>query len=136
VLAEGPYGAFRATRSGRGVLLLAGGVGITPLRALFATLPGHVTLSYRASSEQDVVFRDELDAIAAARGAIVHYVIGSRAEMGGDPLSPRVLRSLAPDLDQQDVYVCGPSGMTSAAVKALRAAGVPKRSIHHESFEL
>src|ERR1017187_7456441 len=38
VFAEGPYGAFRASRPGRGVVLLAGGVGITPLRALFATL--------------------------------------------------------------------------------------------------
>ena len=65
----------------------------------------------------------------------MHYLIGSRAEIGGDPLSPRVLRSLVPGLDDRDVYVCGPPGMTSASVRALRAAGVPKRSIHHESFE-
>jgi ferredoxin-NADP reductase len=81
------------------------------------------------------VFRDELDAIAAARGATVHYLVGSRAEIGGDPLSPRVLRSMVPDLDQQDAYVCGPAGMTSAAVAALRAAGVPRQRIHFESFE-
>jgi len=135
VFAEGPYGAFTPGESGRGVLLLAGGVGITPLRAIFATLPGHVTLIYRATSEQDIVFRDELDAIAAARGATVHYLVGSRAEIGGDPLSPRVLRSMVPDLDQQDAYVCGPAGMTSAAVAALRAAGVPRQRIHFESFE-
>ena len=135
VFAEGPYGAFTPGESGRGVLLLAGGVGITPLRAIFATLPGHVTLIYRASSEQDIVFRDELDAIAAARGATVHYLVGSRAEIGGDPLSPRVLRSIVPDLDQQDAYVCGPAGMTSAAVQALRAAGMPRQRIHFESFE-
>ncbi len=136
VMAEGPYGAFTAGQTGRGVLLLAGGVGITPLRAMFATLPGAVTLIYRASSEQDIVFRDELDAIAAARGATVYYLVGTRAEIGGDPLSPRMLRSLVPGLDQQEVYVCGPSGMTSAAVEALRAAGVPRRQIHFESFEL
>jgi predicted ferric reductase len=135
VFAEGPYGAFTPADSGRGVLLLAGGVGITPLRAIFATLPGHVTLIYRASSERDIVFRDELDAIAAARGATVHYLVGSRAEIGGDPLSPRVLRSLVPGLDQQDAYVCGPAGMTASAVRALRAAGVPGQSIHVESFE-
>ena len=135
VFAEGPYGAFIPADSDRGVVLLAGGVGITPLRAIFATLPGHVTLIYRASSERDIVFRDELDAIAAARGATVHYLVGSRAEIGGDPLSPRVLRSLVPGLDQQDAYVCGPAGMTSAAVRALRAAGVPGQRIHFESFE-
>ena len=135
VFAEGPYGAFTPGYSGRGVVLLAGGVGITPLRAIFATLPGHVTLIYRASSERDIVFRDELNAIAAARGATVHYVVGSRAEIGGDPLSPRALRSLVPDLDEQDAYVCGPSGMTSSAVRALRAAGMPRQRIHFESFE-
>jgi predicted ferric reductase len=135
VFAEGPYGAFTPAESGRGVLLLAGGLGITPLRAIFATLPGPVTLIYRASRQQDVVFRDELDAIAAARGATVHYLIGSRAELRTDPLSPRSLRSLVPGLDQQDAYVCGPAGMTAAAVRALRAAGVPRSRIHFESFE-
>jgi ferredoxin-NADP reductase len=33
------------------------------------------------------------------------------------------------------VYVCGPDGMTTAARAALRRAGVPRRHIHHESFE-
>ncbi len=135
VIAEGPYGAFTAADSGRGVLLLAGGVGITPLRAMFATLPPPVTLIYRASSEQDIVFKDELDAIAAARGGTVYYLVGSRAEIGGDPLSPRVLHRLVPGLDQQEVYVCGPAGMVSAAVDALRAGGVPRKRIHFESFE-
>src|SRR5207302_9893090 len=51
VFAEGPYGAFTPAGSGRGVVLLAGGVGITPLRAIFATLPGHVPLIYRASRQ-------------------------------------------------------------------------------------
>jgi ferredoxin-NADP reductase len=110
-------------------------VGITPLRAMFATLPGPVTLIYRASSERDLVFREELDSIAAARGARVHYLTGSRAELGGDPLSPSVLRSLVPGLANAEAYVCGPPGMTSTAVEALQAAGVPKRHIHHESFE-
>jgi predicted ferric reductase len=140
VIAEGPYGAFTpgadgADAYGRSTLLLAGGVGITPLRAMFATLPGRVTLIYRATSEQDIVFREELDAIAAARGATVHYLTGSRAELGGDPLAPSVLRSLVPGLADVEAYVCGPPGMTSAAVEALQAAGMPRRHIHQESFE-
>ena len=135
VFAEGPYGAFTVAGSGRGVVLLAGGVGIAPLRAMFAALPGGVTLIYRASDERDIVFRDELDAIAAARGVTVHYLVGTRAALGGDPLSAAVLRELVPGLARQDVYVCGPAGMTTAAVAALRAAGVPARHIHYESFE-
>jgi predicted ferric reductase len=136
VYAEGPYGALTANAaSGRGSVLIAGGVGITPLRALLATLPGRITLIYRASAPRDVVFRNELEAIARDRGVAVHYLIGSREELGGDPLNPQTLSNLVPGLHKQDVYVCGPSGMATAAIDAVAEAGVPKRRIHHESFE-
>ena len=136
VVAEGPFGAFIPMRTNRSILLLAGGVGITPLRAMFATLSGKVTLIYRASTWQDVVFQAELDAIAEARGGTVHYVVGSRSEFGTDPLSAAGLRQLAPGLHKMDVYLCGPPGMTGSAVAALAEAGVPRRRIHYESFEL
>jgi predicted ferric reductase len=136
VIAEGPFGAFVAVRSSRPVLLLAGGVGIAPLRAMLAGLSGPVTLIYRASTWDDVVFQDEIDAIARARGAAVHYVVGARSDLGGDPLSAARLRELAPGLQRMDVYLCGPPGMTGTAVTALTEAGVPRRRIHYESFEL
>jgi len=135
VWAEGPYGAFTHDGNVRGVVLIAGGVGITPLRAMFASLPGRVTLVYRARRWEDIVFRDELDAIARARGATVRYVVGSRRELGGDPLSASALRQEIPGLDKHDVYVCGPAGMTSSVAAALVAAGVPRRRVHYESFE-
>jgi len=139
VLTEGPYGAMTADlRTRRKVLLLAGGVGITPLRALFETIPGHgrdVTLLYRSSRPGEVVFADELEAIAAHRGADLHIVTGSRAALGGDPLSSTALKARIPDLAHHEVFICGPDGMTGAAVSALREAGVPRRRIHHESFD-
>jgi len=135
VIAEGPFGAFIPDRSARSTLLVAGGVGITPLRAMFAALSGTVTLIYRASTWQDIVFQAELDAIAEARGATVHYVVGTRSDFGGDPLSATALRQLAPGLHRMDVYLCGPPGMTGTAVAALTEAGVPRRRIHFESFE-
>jgi ferredoxin-NADP reductase len=135
VLAEGPFGAFFPAHPDRASLLVAGGVGITPLRAMMAALTGPVILVYRASSWQDVALRAELDTIAAERGAVVHYVIGSRSQLGGDPLTADALRRVAPGLDAMEVYVCGPPGMTAAAVAALRAAGVPRRRVHIESFE-
>ncbi len=140
IFAEGPFGALTATAtaaaaSGRGSVLIAGGVGITPLRALLATLPGRITLVYRASTPRDVVFHKELEAIARDRGVAVHYLIGSRQELGGDPLNPGTLSNLVPGLHRQDVYVCGPPGMTDAAIDAVVEAGVPKRRVHHESFE-
>jgi predicted ferric reductase len=139
VIAEGPYGAFTPSLSGRRVLLIAGGVGITPIRAMFAALPKRmsdgITLVYRASHPRDVLFSRELDAIAADRNAVVHYLIGSRQELGYDPLAPRYLQRLVPALPRYEAYVCGPPGMTQSAMASLRAAGIPRGRIHHESFD-
>jgi predicted ferric reductase len=139
VIAEGPYGAFTPSLSGRRVLLIAGGVGITPIRAMFAALPRRmsvgITLIYRASHPRDIVFRQELDAIAADRGATVHYIIGSRAHLGYDPLAPDELAALVPGLHRYEAYVCGPNGMTAAAVESLAAVGIKRRHIHHETFD-
>ncbi len=139
VWAEGPYGALTAgRRSRRKVLLIAGGVGITPLRALFETLParpGELTLLYRARTSEDLALWGELEEIAARRGARVYSALnaadGRRADLGAD-----ALRTVLPDIAEHDVYLCGPPGLMARAHAALRAAGVPGRRIHHESFEL
>jgi predicted ferric reductase len=139
IIAEGPYGAFTPSLTGRRVLLIAGGVGITPIRAMFAALPkrmsGGITLLYRASHPRDVVFSKELNAIANDRNAALHYLVGSREELGYDPLDADHLQRTVPGLHRYEAYVCGPGGMTQAAVNALVAAGVPRRRIHHESFD-
>ncbi|GAB1334620.1 ferredoxin reductase family protein [Streptomyces sp. E-15] len=139
VWAEGPYGALTARRRSRDkVLLVAGGVGITPLRALFETLPGgagDITLLYRAGSTRDLVLWDELTAIAGERGARLMYAVDGPG--GGRPdLSAGNLRRRIPDVDRHDVFLCGPPGFARSVYGALREAGVPARRIHHESFEM
>ena len=139
VLAEGPYGALTAARrTRRKVLLIAGGIGITPLRALFESLPAgpdELTLVYRVSRDADAVFGKELAAIANQRGARLHIVTGRRSKLGYDPLSAAALTQNVPDLREHDVYLCGPEPMTTAVLAALREAGVPGRHVHRESFE-
>ena len=139
VVAEGPYGALTAAvRRQRKVLLIAGGVGITPLRALLQTIPagaGDLTLIYRASEDSDVVFRRELEQVAEARRAKLWFITGRRADLGADPLSSAALAAHVPGLTVHDVFLCGPPGMTAAVTRGLRTAGVRRRQIHHESFE-
>ena len=139
IFAEGPYGAFTPSLTGRRVLFIAGGVGITPIRAMFAALPkrmsGGIILLYRASHPRDVVFSRELNAIATDRQAALRYLIGSRDELGYDPLGTENLQRAIPGLHRYEAYVCGPPGMTQTAVTALRAAGIPSRRIHRESFD-
>ncbi|MEO8230518.1 MAG: ferredoxin reductase family protein [Chloroflexota bacterium] len=140
VYAEGPYGGLTDTRRTRSrVLLIAGGIGITPLRALLEELPvrrGEMTLIYRARRPQDVVFRAELDAIARLNGATVHYLVGQRGTpaVPDDPLGPASLSSLVPDARERDVYLCGPEPMMEAVRRTLRVLGVPARQIHSERF--
>ncbi|WP_460063632.1 ferredoxin reductase family protein [Streptomyces sp. YKOK-I1] len=136
VWAEGPYGAMTADRrTAPKSLLIGAGVGITPLRALFETLPGEVTVLYRARSAQDLALGAELEAIARWRGSRVLYALngpeGQRPDLGAGSL-----RAAVPDLAGYDVYLCGPHGFARDVYEALRAAGVPDRRIHHESFEL
>jgi len=134
VIAEGPFGVFTdaVRRSGKR-LLIAGGIGVTPVRALVQRSSGDDVVVYRALREEELVLRDELEQL----GVDVHYVVGDHAAPGGDRLlSPEHLRELVPDLAERDVYVCGPPGMTDAAVRNVRAAGVPRRHIHVERFAL
>jgi predicted ferric reductase len=137
VIAEGPYGAMTAQRRTRAdVLLVAGGVGITPMRALFESMPlalgQDLLLLYFARTEQDLLFRDELDVLAASSGGRVHYVVGNSA----GPLSADLLRRLVPGLLARDVYFCGPPGMSAALRGALDEAGLPGAQFHEERFAL
>jgi ferredoxin-NADP reductase len=113
--------------------MIAGGVGIAPIRALLEDMPARdIAIVYRATGPGTVLFRGELDELAQRRGATLHYVLGDRAADGA--LSPERLRELIPDLAERDVFVCGPAGMTAAARASLRAAGVPRRQIVAEGF--
>jgi predicted ferric reductase len=138
VVAEGPLGQFtEAVRRSEKALLIAGGIGITPVRALAEQARGDVVLVYSVLREEDAVLLDELETIAAERGLRLELVAGDHATPEGrDLLSPAHLRELVPDLRDRDVYVCGPPGMTDAIVRTLRSAGVKRRHIHSERFAL
>lgn len=136
VVGVGPFGLFTdAVRQREKVALIAGGVGITPIRALIEEMPGDLVLLYRVLDEGDVVFRDELDELVRDRGIVVHYVMGSHRDPGNQHLlSPEHLRSLIPDITQRDVYVCGPPALSSLVERNVHTAGVPSKYIHSESF--
>jgi predicted ferric reductase len=135
VIAEGPFGAFTtAARRRPRVALIAGGVGITPIRALLEDMPGgpgDIAVVYRALGADDVILRDELDELARRRGAELHYVLGDHS---GELLSPEHLLRLVPDIAARDVYVCGPPAMTEATRASLARSGVSRRQIFTERF--
>jgi predicted ferric reductase len=136
VFAEGPYGAFTSMhRTKPMTLLIAGGVGITPVRALLEELTGHTVVLYRARTQNDAVLARELHQIAAAKGAFVRMLIGPSAQ-GGPVFGPAALMSMVPDIRDRDIYVCGPPKMTDAVLEGLRALDIPTAQIHAERFSM
>ncbi|MFF4805534.1 ferric reductase-like transmembrane domain-containing protein [Streptomyces sp. NPDC001351] len=134
---EGPYGAFTSLHRTRpGALLIAGGVGITPVRALLEEeSSGDVVVLHRVRSEDEAVLADEVQGLVADRGGKLHLVTGRTAE-GSSPFEPDSLHALVPDIAERDVYVCGPPAMTAAVLGSLRALQVPERQVHAERFGL
>jgi len=136
VFMEGPYGAFTAGRAARKhVVLIGGGVGITPVRALMEEFRGSVQLDviFRASSAKDLVLREEMDYLAAqSEGSIrVHYLVGSRKI---HPMDAKSLQALVPRFADSDIYICGPAPLVTAVREAAEDLGVPKNRFHDEAF--
>ena len=138
VLAEGPFGVFTesARRRRDKVLLIAGGIGVTPIRSMIEQMRGDIVVIYRALGDADLIFKRELDALAARSGLVVNYVVGDHEGEGAQLLSPEHLGELVPDAAERDVFLCGPPAMTDAIGRNLRAAGVPRRHVHVERFAL
>ncbi|MDQ0936354.1 ferredoxin reductase family protein [Streptomyces turgidiscabies] len=134
VFAEGPYGAFTAMHRTRPEsVLIAGGVGVTPIRALLEEIEGHAVVIYRVGREQDAVLYEELRDIAHAKGAELHLVSGPAVP---DMLAPAELAALVPDIAERDVFLCGPPPMMNAVLRNLRELGVPRSQTHFERFSL
>ena len=136
VFMEGPYGAFTANRATRKhVVLVGGGVGITPIRAIAEEFGDSVRIDilYRVSKESELVLRKELDYLAdKSAGSIkVHYLVGSRNQ---HPMSANYIQKFVPYFADSDVYVCGPEGIVDAVRNAARQVGVPKNRFHDEAF--
>lgn len=140
VLAEGPYGAFTcAARTKRSVLLIGGGVGITPIRALLEELTGareDIVVIYRVSDRRDAVLLEEMQWLADKCNTPLHVVTGPSTITGqhGPILGPRHLAVMVPDIRHRDVYLCGPPQMTGTVLGALDALGVPAAQCHTERF--
>jgi len=145
-LIEGPYGRLHeGVRTRAKVLLMASGIGITPIRALLEDLeqqPGDVTLVYRVHSGQDVILREELLSLVRRHGARFFVVAGPRRAgrdswlpgSAGDLGDVDALLQLVPDLACHEVFLCGSPGWMSAAQRAVLGAGVPRQHVHSERF--
>ena len=142
---DGPFGDFHLTALPcERPLLLSAGSGITPMWAMLrdelAKRPdADIRFIHSARSPEDVIFANELAALAAAHAGVRHALILEEAPADHPwvgRLGPEMLKELAPDLLSRHVYLCGPAPYMETVSAMLAALGLPVEQLHQESFGL
>lgn len=147
VRASGPFGQFScAVYPAQKYLFLTAGSGITPAMSMVRTLrdtgdPAHVVFVHSARTPADIIFRDEIDTLAAIHGVSVSIVCEDdspheRWEGARGRLTLRELLGAAPDLLEREIFTCGPPPYMQAVRDLTDALGVDHARYHEESFLL
>lgn len=130
---SGPVGGF-FLQDNRPSLLIAGGIGITPFRAMLKGLVAAgnrggqpVSLLY-LDSKKTYVFRDELDALAAQASVAITY-LDSREE-----LQKEIDQYAASHKNNSNYYISGAKSMVDSLAKQLQSGGIAKGNIKKDSF--
>ena len=134
IFIEGPLGKFTSERAGeKDTLLIAGGIGITPVRAIFEELANNgkrADLFYFARAPEDFVLKDELEGISNS-SAHVHYEVTKDSRS-----SIETVKNSLGDFKNRFVYICGPVPMMEYFKRELLAIGMSKQNILYEKFSL
>jgi ferredoxin-NADP reductase len=143
---RGPIGGYFVWEGALGgpLVLLAGGSGIAPLRAMLrhhratgSTVP--VRLLYSARAERELIFRDELARAGDGGTVDVRFTLTREQPPDWSGYGRRIDRELIADVawppdERPLVYVCGPTGFVEAAADALVSLGHDPGRIRTERF--
>jgi ferredoxin-NADP reductase len=142
---SGPSGSFVFTgRECKCLLLIGGGVGITPLMSVIRYLtdrawPGDIYLIYSVHGPKDFIFREEIEYLARRHPNFRVVVTVSHPE-GTDwtgqtgRVTKELIAKSVPDLASRYVHLCGPVSMMEAVKRELAELGVPTGRIKTEAF--
>ncbi len=143
---DAPYGALTPDRyPAQGFVLIAGGIGITPMRSILLTMRDRndvrpVLLIYAANRPQRMVFREEIEALERALNLRAVLVFedppsGWSGEQGF--VTTELLRRYLPrQYPRYQFFVCGPEPMMDSLERSLLALGLPGERISTERFDV
>ena len=140
VVIDGPYGIFTSKSAVTDkILFLAGGVGITPIRSLIeemGPLKKDMILLYQNKSEDEIVFRKEIDALASKFNVKMIHIISNDLNFKGEhgEISEGRIQKFAPDFLERDIYFCGSPVFLHKTMHLLKALKVQKSLMHYEQF--
>ena len=131
-----PAGRFTFTGAeADSIVMIAGGVGITPLMAKIRYLtdlgwPGEIHLVFAVKTEGDIIFRDELDYLRR-RFPNLHVTVTLTRDDGTSwsgergRISPELLNRVVPRIPEQRVHICGPGEMTDRSSSCCKSSACP-----------
>src|SRR6202030_804525 len=143
VYLDGPYGAFTIGNPADMHVLIAGGVGVTPMMSMIRTLADRndtrpVILLYGSRDWESITFREELEALKARLNlTVVHVLANPSAGWTGEQgfITADVFkRHLPPPYADHEYFICGPDVMMDAIEKALGEMDVPLSKYHSERY--
>jgi vanillate monooxygenase ferredoxin subunit len=126
-----PKNHFTLAHEARRSLLLAGGIGVTPVLCMAERLAGigaEFEMHYCTRSVERTAFKDRIAGSGFASKVKFHFDDGDAAQ------KLDMNRLLAEPQDDLHLYVCGPKGFMDAVLKTARTAGWPESQLHFEFF--
>ncbi len=140
---DAPYGSFTFEGEHEKICLLGGGIGITPFRSIcrYCTdkrIDAKITLLYGNRSENDIVFREEFEAMEKQNPNLKVVFTVNEASSGWKGaigfISTELVKKEIPDYKETVFYTCGPPAMVEAMEKLVEALGLPKTQLKREYF--
>jgi predicted ferric reductase len=140
---DGPYGAFTIGNPADMHVLIAGGVGVTPMMSMIRTLADRgdkrpVILLYGSKDRESITFYEELEVLKARLDlTLVHVLANPPAGWTGEQgfiNAEMFKRHLPPPYSDHEYFICGPGVMMDAIEKALGEMGVPMARYHSERY--
>lgn len=148
ILLDGFHGIFTSkVLTSKKVLLIAGGIGITPIRSMaeeFGKAGRDVVLLYSNKLVKDIIFKSELDDLSKKYNLKIHHILTedspanalSVANGERGRINKEKIYRLVKDIKSRDAYVCGPVPFMEAIIGMLKELGVKEEQIHFEKFSL
>jgi predicted ferric reductase len=140
---DGPYGAFTIGNPADMHVLIAGGIGVTPMMSMIRTLADRgdkrpVILLYGSKDWDSITFREELEALKQRLDlTVIHVLANPPADWTGEQgfiNAEMFKRHLPPPYAGHEYFICGPNVMMDAIEKALAEMNVPMSKYHSERY--
>lgn len=143
LLVDGPHGSYEPGHPDGAFLLLAAGIGITPVMSLLRTARDvgdrrRFVVVYGSRRWEDITFRDELDRLESELDLAVHHVLsqpppgwsGATGRIRHEVLAPLIARMPRPI----NAFVCGPPAMVDTCLRTFDQVGLAESEVHAERF--